>query len=114
MVGKFMGILAIGAMLLVVAWIILSCVANIQATPKALKAPDAQYNVVILNAGTHYMANKIDSYGTTVGSRVFILHGYWELVGTRYNYRSTDLPLDEKLYGRIDILKITTTPTPKR
>lgn len=63
--------------------------------PKAEKAP---YVVVIENTGNMFFTAKYDQYGSTI-----ILHGYWEQVGNKFQYRDRDLILDQAIYGTITV-----------
>lgn len=73
-----------------------------------LKLPDkdkAQYSVMVKNTGGLMLTNNYEQFGQTVGSRVFVLHGFWERTGQDFIYRKADLPLDEKIWGIIVITR---------
>jgi hypothetical protein len=67
------------------------------------KQQDAIYQVVITNTQKVYFTNLYNLTG-----KVYILHGYYELVGKAYVFRNRDLILDQTIYGPISVL-----PRPK-
>lgn len=73
-----------------------------------LKLPDvktAQYSV-------EYAGNVLFTSSYEVFGKVTVLHGYWEIVGRDFKYRSRDMILDEALFGKITVKKrLMPTPT---
>ena len=65
---------------------------------------EARYSLVVKNTATVILTNDFEIFGDEVGSRVYLLHGYWELVGTEFRYYDSDIVLSEQIFGEI-ILK---------
>lgn len=68
-----------------------------------LKFPDvktAQYVVTVKNTGNVLFTSSYELYGG-----VYVLHGYFELVGREYKYRNRDFILDQAIFGKVDIVK---------
>lgn len=108
MFGKiFKGVLLL--MLLGLLFLIGTCVyANFIVKPD-LGIPgqpdesEAGYSVYVKNTGGLLFTNDIEIHGTVEGSRIIVLHGYWELSGQDFLYRAHDLMLDEKIFGIITV-----------
>ena len=80
---------------------------NFFANQSGIDAPsdnDAQYSLVIKNSATVILTNDYEVFGEEVGSRTYRLHGYWELIGTEFEYRDSNIVLSEQTFGEI-ILK---------
>jgi hypothetical protein len=72
------------------------------ATP-ILKFPEvktAQYSVTIENTGNVLFTSSYEQYG-----KVYVLHGYFELVGREFKYRNRDIILDEAIFGKVTVAK---------
>lgn len=72
------------------------------------KIPDrtkAAYGLQIVNTGAVVLTNDYDTYGTKVGFRTYILHGYWEPQGQGYKYIKADITLQEQIIGEIILKK---------
>lgn len=72
----------------------------------ALEMPDkieAEYSFYIENTGQLILANDYEQHGQEIGKRFFMLHGFWELRGKEYQYISGELPLDENIFGIIEV-----------
>lgn len=65
----------------------------------------ARYSLVVKNTATVILTNDYDVFGEEVGNRTYILHGYWELAGTKFKYYPDDITLSEQVFGEI-VLKI--------
>ena len=65
----------------------------------------AAYALVVKNTGTVILTNKYEQIGQVVGARVFVLHGYWEMVGSEFYYQSRDIILDEAIWGEISLTR---------
>lgn len=76
---------------------------NNPGQPDIPKADEAAYTVYIENTGNLIMTNDYESIGSEVGKRVFILHGFWELVGQDFKYKNSELVLDEGIFGEITV-----------
>ena len=63
----------------------------------------AAYTVIIENTGNLLLTNKYEQMGHSTGGRIFVLHGFWELTGQGFEYRASDLLLDEGIFGIITI-----------
>lgn len=77
-------------------------------TGGSLKLPDmekAAYSVYIENTGNLILTDDYEMHGSEVGSRVFILHGFWELRGQKFAFVAGDAVLDEAIFGEITIKK---------
>jgi hypothetical protein len=61
-------------------------------------ADKAAYTVHIENTGNVLFTDRYELVG-----QVYTLHGYWEMAGDRFKYRSHDLVLDERIFGDITV-----------
>jgi len=82
-----------------------SCITHEPSTglPDMPDAKDAQYGVHIENTGNLLLTNDYEIHGTEPGSRVIVLHTFWEVSGNKFKYRQTILVLEEKIFGKITI-----------
>ena len=67
----------------------------------AVKLPDineAKYTVLINNTGNLLFTSSYEQFG-----KVYVLHGYWEMVGQGYNYRNRNMVLDPAVFGPVTI-----------
>ena len=69
------------------------------------KIDEAAYTVYIENTGNLLMTNDYELIGSKAGSRVFILHGFWEMRGQEFVYKDGELVLDEGIFGAITVRK---------
>jgi len=53
-------------------------------------------------SGGMVLSSDYETHGEA-GSRKFILHGYWELRGQKFKYLSSDIILDEAIFGKITV-----------
>lgn len=67
-------------------------------TPNLPTVDKAAYTVHIENTGNVLLTNKYEQVG-----QVYILHNYWEMVGSQFKYRDHDLVLDQTIFGDITI-----------
>lgn len=58
----------------------------------------AQYAVHIVNTGNLLFTNSYDDNGG-----IYVLHGFWESKGDKWQYSNTQLTLDSKIFGKIII-----------
>lgn len=70
---------------------------------------NARYIVTIRNTNNTLFTNSYNQYGTN--KEVIILHGYYELVGTKYVFKEVDFVLDMSVFGQVDIRLRTPTTT---
>ena len=72
--------------------------------PNMPESSEAAYSVHIKNTGGLLLTDKYEEMGgNEVGSRVFVLHGYWEVQGKDFKYKSNDIILPEATFGEINI-----------
>jgi len=67
--------------------------------PEVAEAPysiSAGRNLLILTAS-------YEQFGQVVGDRIYVCHGYWEMVGIEFKYRSHDIIVSEQTYGAITV-----------
>ena len=67
------------------------------------KASKAAYSVYIKNTSGLLLTNEYETKGTEVGSRIFTLHGFWEVRGSKFVYKKADVILDEAVFGEITV-----------
>ena len=68
---------------------------------------DATHSFQIKNTGGLILASDYEQHGTTVGSRIFVLRGFWELRGNKFSFVAGDIVLDESIFGKITVEKRT-------
>ena len=71
--------------------------------PDMPKEEDATHSVYIENSGNLLLTSNYEVHGVTPGSRIFVLHTFWELSGQKFVYKNTDVILDEGIFGQITI-----------
>jgi len=64
---------------------------------------EATHSVSIKNTGGLLLTSDYEQHGQSVGSRVFVLKGFWELRGTDFKYVDGQVVLDEAIFGEIII-----------
>lgn len=80
-----------------------NCIAK---DPTRLEMPteeEAPYSFLVENTGTLILTDEYEQFGDTAGSRKYILHGYWEMVGMEFQYRESDIILQEQVFGEITV-----------
>jgi len=95
-------------LIVVIGWVglnVWSCVMDKPTTgqPDMPEVKEASHSVYIENTGNLLLTNDYEVMGDEAGSRVFILHGFWELTGQDFKYKSGDIVLDENIFGEITI-----------
>ena len=89
------------------SYIGLSCWSSCQrAEPLGPDMPDkveATHSFHIKNTGGLILSSDYEVYGAEVGSRIFILHGYWEMRGKDFKFLAHDIILDEGIFGIITV-----------
>ena len=81
---------------------------NLAPAPGEIKMPaakEAQYSLSVKNTGTVLLANSVEVMGEAVGNRTYILHGYWELQGSKFVWKSSQLVMSEKVWGEVTMKK---------
>jgi len=68
--------------------------------PDVEKAPNSFY---IENTGGLILSSDYEQHGQTAGSRLFILHGYWEMRGNKFKHNDGTITLDENIFGKITV-----------
>ena len=95
------------AVLVFLVWLGACVYSNFIAQPAVqMDAPDsskAAYSVYIKNTGGLILTDDYETNGTEVGSRIFLLHGFWEVKGQKFSYKATDLILNEAIFGEITV-----------
>lgn len=71
-------------------------------TPDIKQAP---YAITVNNTGHTFLTKNYERFGDTVGSRTYVLHGYWELQGRNFNYKSSEFVISEKVFGEVTAKK---------
>jgi len=105
--SKSILIIILIVIILIVAWMglsIYSCYDR-QAI-SGTDIPDrskAAYSVYIENTGNVIYTDDYEVHGSEVGSRIFILEGFWEISGKEFIYRDTEIILNEAIFGEITI-----------
>lgn len=83
-----------------ITWVGIGVVDSCQSCGAVKPPNEAVYRVeIIANRNILYTSDY------TIDGSVYILYGYWEQVKNRYKYRDTELPLDTKTFGKINITK---------
>lgn len=96
-------ILILVVIVVVIFWVGMSVWANFFRTPEGAMPdmPDikkATYSVLIKNTGNLLLTDEYEHYGN-----IYILKGYWELTGQKWEYRKSQLVLDEQIFGKIEV-----------
>ena len=68
---------------------------------------NASHSFYIKNTSGLILASDWEQHGQDVGSRIFILHGFWELRGKEFKFVAGDIILDESIFGKIVVAKRT-------
>ena len=92
----------------VIGWVgltVWSCAMDSPTTgqPGVPKVDEASHSVYIKNTGNLLLTNDYEVLGEGIGSRVFTLHGFWEMRGQEFVYKDCDILLDERIFGEITI-----------
>jgi len=108
MLSGIIKVIILIAIIVALAWLGLTCYSNFIAKPStgSSNLPDkdeASYSVYIENTGNLLLTDDYEIHGSKVGSRTFILHGFWELGGQEFVYKGTDIVLNEAIFGEITI-----------
>lgn len=100
MLSKSLKILLFIVMLAGIAYVGVCVKANfVDKNPNEITMPSvekAKYSLTIENTGQTLFATDYEQHG-----KVYVLHGYWELIGRDFRYRKRDIILDEAVLGKI-------------
>lgn len=69
--------------------------------PDMPQKEDATHSFYIENTGGLILASDYEQHGEAVGSRIFILHGFWEMRGKDFKFVASDVILNEAIFGEI-------------
>jgi hypothetical protein len=104
-IGFIIGIVA------VLVWLGLGIYSSISSSnqskgPELPKMDQAKYAFTVSNSGTVFLSNNYEQFGQAEGARTFLLHGFWDVNGSGkdFKWNKGDLPLDEKVWGKISII----------
>ena len=107
MLTKMIKIIILVALVVFIGWIglsVYSCFNRQDIGQTNMPVQDeAAYSVYIENTGNLILTNEYELHGSEVGSRVFILKGFWELSGQEFVYKDIDILLNEAIFGEITI-----------
>ena len=99
---KILIVLILLVVLAIVSYIGISIYAAFINGPEGTSTlPDiekASYLVYIENTGNLLLTDEYEHQGS-----IYILNGYFELIGQKWKYRSFEIILDEKIFGKIEI-----------
>ncbi len=101
-------VIIIVVILVVLAWVGLTCYSNFFAKPNTGQTDmpsqdEASYSVYIKNSGGLLLTNDYEVHGSEAGSRIFILRGFWELRGQEFEFVAGEIVLDEAIFGEITL-----------
>lgn len=112
MISKIFKVIALIGLVALLAYAGACIYGNFIAKPEPVpgqiempKADKAAYFLVVKNTATVILTNDYEQFGDKVGERTFVLHGYWELVGSAFSYRAHDIILQEAIFGEIALKK---------
>lgn len=80
-----------------------NCKAPDTGQPGMPNTEKATHSVYIKNTGGLILTSDYEVHGTEVGSRIFILHGFWEMRGQDFKFVEGDIILDEGIFGEIKV-----------
>ncbi len=72
---------------------------------KVPRVEEAHYSLTVLDTRTVIFADKVEVIGDTVGSRMFICRGYWELQGRNFARNDSTLVMSESVFGELTLKK---------
>lgn len=80
-----------------------NCIKTDSSRLEMPSAEEAPFSFLVENTGTLILTDEYEQFGDTAGSRKYILHSYWELVGMEFKYRENDIVLSEQVFGEITV-----------
>ena len=108
MLSTMIKIIILVVMVLFIAWAGLCVYSNWfsepdTGLPEMPSAEDAAYGVHIENTGNLLLTNDYEIHGEKEGTRTIILHGFWQISGNNFKFVSSDIILNEAIFGEITI-----------
>ena len=107
MLSKIFMVVVLVIIIVVIAWVglsVYSCFARQDVgMPDMPDQEEASYSVYIENTGNLILTSDYEMHGSEVGSRLFILHSFWELRGQKFVYKDAEIILNEAIFGEITI-----------
>ena len=64
---------------------------------------EASHEFYIENTGGLVFTSDYEQHGQGIGSRMYILHGYWKMRGNKFVFLEGDIILSEKTFGEITV-----------
>ncbi len=106
MVSNILKVVLIIGIILAVGYAAVACYVNFgqndpNAPPTMPDVREAAYTLQIKNTGSVVLAKTYEQIGDTIGKRIYILNGYWEISGNDFVYNDTRLIMNEKTFGEI-------------
>ncbi len=102
---KWIGLFLIVAFLAYFAVCSVSMVWEVRSRPTVPDATQATYQLRIRATREIILAKSVTVKGTVEGKRIYTIKGYWESVKGNFIYRDATVPLDEKVFGIIDMAR---------
>lgn len=107
MLAKIFMVVILVIVIVFIGWIglsVYSCFARQDVgQPNMPNQEEASYSVYIKNTGNLILTSDYEVHGSEVGSRIFILHTFWELRGKEFKFVEGDVVLNEAIFGEITI-----------
>ena len=107
LVGSVLVVLALGVLFFGIVQIV-SCTTGPNSVIDHTNRPDeneATYSIFIENTGRLLYTDNLETYGSTPGSRIFVLNGFWDYQVDKFIYHETKLTLDESIFGIVSVIK---------
>jgi len=102
---KLITIIILVVILLVVGYMGLSVWSSCQGPdtgqPDMPEIEQATHSFYIENTGGLILSSDYEVHGSEVGSRLFILRGFWEMRGKDFKFVEGDVILNESIFGEI-------------
>jgi hypothetical protein len=76
---------------------------NPNAGPDMPNESKATHSFYIKNTGGLVLSSDFEQHGQEVGSRVFILNGFWEVRGNKFKFVPGVIIIDEGIFGEITV-----------
>jgi hypothetical protein len=113
MLSKFIKIVILISLLGVLALVVGPCVyytfidKPVTGGPELPCKEDAAYSIYIENSGGLLLTDDYEQHGQDIGSRIFVVNGYWEISGNEFKFKQGVVILDESVFGEITVKKRT-------
>lgn len=110
--GKVIIIIVGIVVVLFISWIGLSiwsgaCAGPANNQPDMPCKEDATHSFYIENTGGLILSSDYEQHGHEAGSRLFILHGFYEMRGNKFKFVNGDIMLNENIFGEITVKRRT-------